>query len=44
MSCNWVEPSEGSFGDGRDVLFFRNNINVGVRPASTGVAQLKKDI
>ena len=44
MSCNWVEPSEGSIGDGQHVLFYRNNINVGVRPASMTKDDLKKDI
>lgn len=33
MSCTWVEPSEGAVGEGKDVLFFRNRIDVGVRPA-----------
>lgn len=32
-ACSWVEASEGSVGEGRDVLFYRNRIGVGVAPA-----------
>jgi omega-6 fatty acid desaturase (delta-12 desaturase) len=32
-SCTWVEPSEGAVGEGKDILFFRNRIRVGVPPA-----------
>lgn len=36
-SCAWVEASEGAKGEGKDVLFFRNRINVGVKPAKMKV-------
>ncbi|KAF8850300.1 oleate delta-12 desaturase [Acephala macrosclerotiorum] len=32
-SCSWVEPSEGAAGEGKDILFFRNRIGRGVKPA-----------
>lgn len=30
--CSWVELTEGAVGVGRDVLFYRNRIGVGIRP------------
>ncbi|EER27935.1 Oleate hydroxylase fah12 [Coccidioides posadasii str. Silveira] len=30
--CQWVEPSEGAQGEGKDVLFFRNRNGLGPRP------------
>lgn len=36
--CQWVEPSEGSTGKGKGVLFFRNKNGLGVKPAKMGVA------
>jgi len=31
--CQWVEPTEGAEGEGREVLFFRNRNGLGVKPA-----------
>jgi omega-6 fatty acid desaturase (delta-12 desaturase) len=31
-TCQWVEPSDGSVGEGRDVLFYRNRRGLGVAP------------
>lgn len=31
--CQWVEPSHGSEGLGRDVVFYRNRNKLGVRPS-----------
>jgi len=36
-TCQWVEPSEGAKGEGKDVLFFRNRMGVGVPPAVINV-------
>ena len=36
-TCSWVEPSEGAVGEGKDVLFFRNRIGRGVKPAEMKV-------
>ena len=30
--CQWVEPSEGAKGVGKDVVFFRNHNGLGVKP------------
>jgi omega-6 fatty acid desaturase (delta-12 desaturase) len=32
-SCSWVEASEGAQGKGKEMLFFRNRIGFGTRPA-----------
>ncbi|CAD6581482.1 MAG: Oleate hydroxylase fah12 [Alectoria sarmentosa] len=32
-SCQWVEPTEGAEGLGKNVLFFRNHNGIGPRPA-----------
>ena len=31
--CQWVEPTEGAEGKGKGVLFYRNQNNLGVKPA-----------
>ncbi|KAJ9131282.1 Fatty acid desaturase [Pleurostoma richardsiae] len=31
--CQWVEPSEGALGNGKGVLFFRNDNGLGAKPA-----------
>lgn len=30
--CQWVEPSEGAIGEGKNVLFFRNRNGLGTAP------------
>jgi omega-6 fatty acid desaturase (delta-12 desaturase) len=42
QSCTWVEASEGAVGEGKNVLFFRNRIGVGIKPAKIGVEGSEK--
>lgn len=42
QSYTWVEPSECAVGQGKDVLFFRNRIGVGIKPAQTKVEESEK--
>ncbi|MCJ1307101.1 Oleate hydroxylase fah12 [Agyrium rufum] len=40
--CNWVEPSEGTVGEEKGVLFYRNRNGLGAKPAALEVSREKK--